>query len=209
MRLDRPLVLATQNEGKVAEFERLFGDFDVEIRGLKDFSPIPEVQEDGKTFEDNAVKKARFTAKLLGLPTLADDSGLMVKALGGMPGVLSARYAGMEATDKENNLKLLRAMEGVQDRRATFVCVIAISVPRGASLIYEGSCRGLIVEGLTGSEGFGYDPLFYYPPLGKTFAQMPPEEKNRISHRGRAMAELREEFDKVLTWLEQRLGEEP
>jgi XTP/dITP diphosphohydrolase len=202
------LVLATQNEGKIAEFKGLLMDFDVEIRSLKDFGPIPQAREDGKTFKENAVKKARFTAKVLGLPTMADDSGLRVKALGGMPGVRSARYAGEDATDERNNLKLLRAMESIEDRSATFVCVIAVSVPSGASLIYKGTCKGLITLKLTGTHGFGYDPLFYYPPLGKTFAQMSSEEKNRISHRGTAMAALRHEFDKVLIWLNEGLAED-
>ncbi len=183
-------------------------DFDVEIRGLKDFGPVPQAREDGATFEENAVMKARVTAKVFGLPTLADDSGLTVKALVGMPGVRSARYAGEDATDERNNLKLLEAMESIEDRSATFVCVIAVSMPSGASLIYKGTCEGLITHKLTGTHGFGYDPLFYYPPLGKTFAQMSSEEKNRISHRGRAMAALRHEFDKVLIWLKQGLAEE-
>ena len=208
MNLDRPLVLATKNEGKIAEFKGLLAHFDIEIRSLKDFGPIPLVEEDGETFEENAVKKARFTARVLGLPTLADDSGLVVKSLGGMPGVLSARYGGEGATDEENNLKVLKAMEDIEDRAATFVCVIAIAVPGGASLLYEGTCDGLISQKLTGNQGFGYDPLFYYPPLEKTFAQMSGEEKNRISHRGKAMAKLGEEFEKVLIWLRQRLREE-
>jgi XTP/dITP diphosphohydrolase len=209
MQLDRPLVLATRNEGKILEFKTLLSDFDVEVKDLKDFGSIPPVNEDGETFEDNAVKKARFTAKVLGLPAIADDSGLMVKALGGMPGVYSARYAGENATDKENNRKLLRALEGTESRLANFMCVIAVAVPRGPALIYEGRCDGVITESLTGDQGFGYDPLFYYPPLKKTFAQMTSEEKNRVSHRGMAMAELKREFDKVLIWLRQRLKEEP
>lgn len=206
MNLDRPLVLATHNAGKIAEFRGLLADFDVEIRGLKDYGPIPPVEEDGETFEENAVKKARFTARVLGLPALADDSGLMVSALGGMPGVLSARYAAEDATDEANNLKLLKAMEGIEDRSAAFACILAVSVPSGATLLYEGRCDGVIARDLIGTHGFGYDPLFFYPPLEKTFAQMSSEEKNRISHRGRAMAELREEFDKVLIWLNQRFG---
>ncbi len=209
MKRDRPLVLATRNEGKIAEFKTLLADFDFGIKSLKDFGPIPPMEEDGETFEDNAVKKARFAAKVLGLPAMADDSGLMVKALGGMPGVRSARYAGEGATDQANNLKLLQAMKGVENREATFMCVIAIAVPRGPALIYEGTCDGMIAQELTGSQGFGYDPLFYYPPLKKTFAQVSREDKNRVSHRGRAMAELRSEFDKVLIWLGQRLEEEP
>ncbi len=202
-----PLVLATRNEGKIAEFKSLFADFDIEIKGLKDFGPIPPVEEDGQTFEDNAVKKACFTARVLGFPAIADDSGLMVKALDGAPGVFSARYAGPDAGDEANNLKLLKAMEGVEDRGAAFACVIAIAVPRGPALIYEGACDGVITREPVGGQGFGYDPLFYYPPLKKTFAQMSTEEKNRLSHRGMAMAELRDEFNKVLVWLRQRLKE--
>ena len=209
MKLERPLVLATRNNGKISEFKGLLADFDIEIKSLKDFGPVPPIEEDGDTFEDNAHKKATFTAKVLGLPALADDSGLMVKALGGMPGVKSARYAGETATDKANNIKLLNAMKDMEDRDASFFCIIAIAVPAGPALIYEGRCDGQINQKLVGNKGFGYDPLFYFPPLKKTFAQMTPAEKNRVSHRGKAMAELRTEFDKVLIWLMQRLAEEP
>ncbi len=180
-------------------------NFDIEIMSLNDFGPIPEVFEDGETFEDNAVKKALFAARTLGVPAFADDSGLMVNAIGGMPGVQSARFAGDNAGDNANNLKLLKAMENEQDRNAIFKCVIAIAVPSGPCLIYEGQCEGTITRKLEGDNGFGYDPLFFYPPLNKTFAQMTTEEKNRLSHRGKAMAELRDEFDKVLIWLKQRL----
>lgn len=204
-----PLVLATRNDGKISEFKALLKDFGIEIQSLEDFGPIPPVEEDGQSFEDNAVKKARFTARVLGFPALADDSGLMVEALDGEPGVHSARYAGENATDEENNLKLLKALKGVKDRGAAFMCVIAIAVPSGPALIYEGRCEGDIVEKLKGNQGFGYDPLFYYPPLKKTFAEMSTAEKNLVSHRGKAMAELRSEFDKVLIWLGQRMREAP
>jgi len=207
--LDRPLILATRNLGKISEFRELLSGFDVEIMSLNDFGPIPPVEEDGETFEENAYKKAHFTAKVLGFPALADDSGLVVPALGGDPGVRSARYAGDGADDLENNRKLLKTMEGIAKRTALFQCVIAIAVPRGPALVYEGKCQGEITEKMEGDRGFGYDPVFYYPPLKKTFAQMSIEEKNRVSHRGKAMAELREEFDKVLLWLKQRLSEEP
>lgn len=209
MKLDRPLVIATRNQGKASEFKRLLKDFEIDIKCLDDFGPLPEIEEDGDTFEDNAVKKARFAARILGLPALADDSGLVVKALGGMPGVYSARYAGDHADDLANNRKLLQAMKGIKDREASFVCVIAIAVPRGPALIYEGTCNGIITEEPRGEGGFGYDPIFYYPPLRKTFAEMTPEEKNHVSHRGKAMAELKEEFEKVMIWLRQRLDEEP
>jgi len=202
-------VLATRNRGKISEFKELFSGSGVEIRSLDDFGPLPPVVEDGKTFEDNAVKKARFTARVLGLPALADDSGLTVKALEGKPGVLSARYAREGATDRENNIRLLDRMKGVEERGAAFICILAIAVPRGPALVYEGICEGVISKAPAGNQGFGYDPLFYYPPLKKTFAQISPAQKNRVSHRGKAMAELRADLDKVCIWLRQRLSEEP
>ena len=202
-----PLVLATRNKGKTEELKALLADFPVDIKNLTDFGPTPAIEEDGETFEDNAVSKARFTAKVLGLPALADDSGLMVEALGGAPGVRSARYAGENATDFENNIKLLKELENVENRSAAFACTIAIAVPWGPALIYEGRCEGSITTEQAGTQGFGYDPVFYYPPLHKTFAQLSTEEKNRVSHRGQALKELRSEFDKVLIWLRQRLIE--
>ena len=202
-----PLVLATTNEGKTEEIRALLAEFPVEIKNLTDVGPTPPIEEDGETFEDNAVKKARFVAKILGFPALADDSGLMVESLGNGPGVRSARYAGEEATDAENNAKLLRELENVENRDAAFACVIAIAVPWGPALIYEGRCQGVIADKPIGSQGFGYDPVFYYPPLKKTFAQLSTEEKNQVSHRGQALGQLRDEFHKVLIWLRQRLVE--
>jgi XTP/dITP diphosphohydrolase len=202
-----PLVLATRNAGKTEELRKLLGDFPVVIKNLADFGPMPPVAEDGLTFEENAVKKARSTAKFLGLPALADDSGLAVEVLGGAPGVRSARYAGEHASDADNNAKLLRELRDVENRAAAFLCVIAIAVPWGPTLVYEGRCEGLIAEEPAGTEGFGYDPVFFYPPLHQTFAQLTTEEKNEVSHRGRALRELRNEFDKVLIWLRQRLAE--
>ena len=202
-----PLVLATTNEGKTEEIRALLAEFPVDIKNLTDFGPTPEIEEDGQTFEDNAVKKARFIAKILGFPALADDSGLMVEALGNKPGVRSARYAGEEASDADNNAKLLKELEKVENRTAAFACVIAIAVPWGPALIYEGRCEGIITNEQVGTKGFGYDPVFYYPPLQKTFAQLSTEEKNQVSHRGQALRQLRDEFDKVLVWLRQRLVE--
>jgi len=207
--LDRPIVLATGNTGKIREFKDLLADFPVEMKSLDDFGPIPSVVEDGETFEDNAVIKARHAARMLGLPAIADDSGLEVAALGGAPGVRSARYAGEKADDNERNRKLLDALEGVEDRRARFVCVLAIAVPRGPALLYEGICEGLIAKEMRGNNGFGYDPVFFYPPFGKTFAELSADEKNKVSHRGKALSELHNEFDKVLVWLRRRLAEEP
>jgi XTP/dITP diphosphohydrolase len=202
-----PLVLATRNEGKTEELKALLADFPVDIKNLTDFGPTPAIEEDVETFEENAVSKARFTAKVLGLPALADDSGLMVEALGGAPGVRSARYAGENATDLENNIKLLKELENVENRSAAFACTIAIAVPWGPALVYEGRCEGSITTEQAGTQGFGYDPVFYYPPLEKTFAQLSTEEKNRVSHRGQALRELRGEFEKVIIWLRQRLIE--
>lgn len=209
MTLSGALVLGTGNEGKIAEFHQLLSGFSIHIMSLKDFGPLPPIIEDGRTFEDNAYKKAHAVARATGMPCLADDSGLTVASLGGAPGVRSARYAGENATDEENNLKLLREMEGMSNREAAFECVLAIAVPRGPALIYEGRCEGLVGTELRGDQGFGYDPLFYYTPLGKTFAELSHQEKNAVSHRARAMFELKKEFDKVLGWLEQRMTEEP
>ena len=209
MEFDKPLILATKNKGKIAEFRDLFENTGFAVKSLYDFGPIPGVVEDGITFEDNAVKKARFTARVLGFPAIADDSGLVVEALGGRPGVYSARYAGEDATDELNNLKLLEEMKDISAREAYFACVLAIAVPRGPALIYGGKCHGIIAHETAGSQGFGYDPLFYHPPSGKTFAEIPSKDKNRLSHRGIAMLELKQEADKVLVWLKQRLSEEP
>ena len=201
------IVLATKNAGKAKEFQQLLKNFPVEIKNLNDFGPIPEVEENGATFDDNAYKKASFTARVLGLPAIADDSGLVVEALGGAPGVRSARYAGENATDKENMEKLLREMEGKTNRKAAFECVISIAVPSGPALTYEGRCEGEITTKPEGVAGFGYDPVFFFPEYGKTFAEISSEEKNRVSHRGRALQEVVAEFDKVLAWLEARLDE--
>jgi XTP/dITP diphosphohydrolase len=180
-------------------------EFPVNIKNLDDFGPIPPVEEDGDTFDKNAYKKASFTSRILDLPALADDSGLLIKALGGAPGVHSARYAGENASDEQRCSKVLSEMKGKTDRKATFECVISIAVPPGPALTYEGRCKGLIAEEPAGSNGFGYDPIFFFSPLKKTFAELTREEKNRVSHRGNALRELRAEFDKVLIWIKQQM----
>ncbi len=202
------LIIATRNRGKSEEIRKFLEDFPVDVKDLNDFGPIPEVREDGNTFEENAYKKAGFTAKVLGFPALADDSGLEVYALGNAPGVHSARYAGPNATDDENNEKLLVNLSGITDRRARFSCVLSLAVPMGAALTYEAACEGEILEAPQGRNGFGYDPLFLYPPLGKSFGEMTLEEKSQVSHRGKALSELKSEFDKVIKWLNMRLDEE-
>ena len=199
------LVIATRNKGKTKEIKALLNDFPVEIKNLDDFGPIPHLEEDGDTFDENAYKKASFAARILGLPALADDSGLIVEALDGAPGIHSARYAGENATDEQRYLKLLDDMKGKSNRRAAFECVISIAMPTGPALTYEARCEGLITTEPAGSNGFGYDPIFFYPPYNKTFAQITGEEKNRISHRGKALAELKSEFDKVLIWIKQHM----
>lgn len=202
------IVVATRNRGKSQEIREFLSDFPVDVRDLNDFGPIPEVKEDGATFEENAYKKAYFTARVLGLPALADDSGLEVEALGGAPGVHSARYAGSNATDEKNNLKLLDALKGVTNRKARFCCVLSLAVPTGPALTYEASCEGVIAEEPRGTNGFGYDPVFFYPPAGKTFGEMDLQEKSLVSHRGRALKEMKDEFSKVLLWIGKRLEEE-
>jgi XTP/dITP diphosphohydrolase len=201
------IVLATRNAGKMKEFQQLLQNFPVEIQNLNDFGPIPEVEEDGETFDENAYKKAFSTAKVLGLPAIADDSGLVVEVLGGAPGVRSARYAGENATDEENIAKLLQEMTGKTERHAAFECVISIAVPSGPALTYEGRCDGEITTEPRGESGFGYDPVFYCPEYGKTFAELSSQEKNSISHRGKALKEVAAEFPKILAWLESRLAE--
>jgi XTP/dITP diphosphohydrolase len=199
------LVIATRNLGKTAEIRELLQGFAVAVKSLSDFGPIPEVEEDGRTFDENAYQKSSFTARVLGFPALADDSGLTVEALGGAPGVFSARYGGERATDAERCRKLLDEMKGRANRRAAFECVISLAVPGGPALTYEGHCEGLIAEGPAGSNGFGYDPIFFYPPCNKTFAQLTRAEKSRVSHRGKALRELRDEFEKVMIWIKRHM----
>lgn len=203
-----PLVIATGNPGKVLEIQDYLNGFPIQIKSLADFGPIPEVVEDGETFEENAYKKASFTAKILGIPSLADDSGLMVDALGGEPGVWSARYAGPDATDQQRVAKLLEVMQGQTNRKAAFECVLSLAVPSGPALTYEARCEGLIAEAPAGEMGFGYDPIFFYPPSNKTFGQMTVAEKKRVSHRGKALNELRREMDKVLIWIRRHMPPE-
>lgn len=199
------LVIATGNPGKTAEIRDLLKGFPINIKNLEDFGPLPPVVEDGDTFDENAYKKASFVSKILGLPALADDSGLVVEALGGAPGVYSARYAGENASDRQRYTKLLDEMKGQTNRRAAFECVLSLAVPTGAALTYEARCEGVIAEKPAGDGGFGYDPVFYYPPLKKTFGELSREAKSRISHRGKALLELRAELDKVLIWIKQNI----
>ncbi len=196
------IVLATTNQGKTREINALLKGFPVEIKNLNDFGQIPEVIEDGTTFDDNAYKKASFTARVLGYPAMADDSGLCVEALDGAPGVWSARYAGENATDADNVNKMLDDLKDKDNRNAAFKCVISIAVPTGAALTYEGECQGVITKEPVGDNGFGYDPLFFYPEFNKTFAQLSIQEKGRVSHRGKALKEIADEMDKIIEWID-------
>jgi len=192
--LIKELVLATRNPDKGRELAALLGDVGVTIRTLAEFPGAPEVVEDGETCEANATKKAVTIARATGLPAVADDTGLMVEALGGRPGVHAARYAGEGATYEDNWKKLLRELTGVprEKRRAQFVTVAAIADPKGTVSLVRGVLDGLIAEAPAGTRGFGYDPVFFVPELGKTLAQLAPEEKNRVSHRARAFEKVRE-----------------
>ncbi len=200
------LVLATRNRGKIVEIEEMLEAFPVQLRTLDDFDRISPIIEDQDSFYGNAAKKAGVTARILGLPAMADDSGLIVDALDGAPGVYSARWAGENATDAQRCQRILADLQGKTNRKAAFECVISIAVPSGAALAYEGRGEGLIAGGPQGHNGFGYDPIFYYPPLGKTFAELSREEKRRVSHRGKALVMLEKEFDKAMLWIEQQMA---
>ncbi len=188
----RTLLIATRNPGKVREFAALLAALPFELRGLEGIPDAPHVAEDGVTYHDNAYAKALALARFSGLPTLADDSGLEVDALDGAPGVRSARFAGVDADDGDNVRFLLRCLAGrpPAERTARFRCVLVVARPDGETIAAEGSCEGMISEAPRGTSGFGYDPIFFYPPAGRTFAELSAAEKNRVSHRARACADL-------------------
>jgi XTP/dITP diphosphohydrolase len=190
----RELVLATRNHDKVIELVALLGDLGITIRTLDEFPDAPDVVEDGDTCEANAVKKARAIAESTGLPAVADDTGLEVDALGGRPGVYAARYAGEDATYEDNCRKLLRELTGVprEQRTARFLTVAAIALPSDGIRVAQGTLEGMIAEEASGTLGFGYDPVFLIPKLGKTLAQLSADQKNTISHRAKAFAKVRE-----------------
>jgi XTP/dITP diphosphohydrolase len=188
------LLLATRNRGKKREIEDFLrsGGLDLRLLSLDDAGVGADAEESGGTFAENARLKADFYSRLTGLDTLGDDSGLEVAALGGRPGVRSARYAGEDADDDGRIRKLLAEMDGVVDRRARFVSAVCLSRQGSPLAAFVGEVAGEILGEKRGAGGFGYDPLFLVPPLGKTFAELPLEEKNRISHRARALAQVRE-----------------
>ena len=198
------ICIASGNRGKIAELNKLLSEYitdvDIELVSLKDVGFTGEIVEDGETFEENALIKARAASSFSGLPAIADDSGLIVNALNGEPGVYSARYAGEPCDDQKNNEKLLENLKGIGERIAAFVCVIAFVVPEGQPLsgdpiIGLGYCPGEILFNPRGNGGFGYDPLFWVDSLGKTFAEMSADEKNALSHRGAAIKAFAREFN--------------
>lgn len=187
------IVAASKNKHKIEEIEAITKKYGMEVVA-RDEAGVPdvEIEEDGTTFEENSLKKAKGILELCGKPTIADDSGLMVDYLGGAPGVYSARFAGEDATDAKNNEKLLRMLKDVtrRERTAKFVSVITLAFPDGEVLVARGECHGIIIEEEIGENGFGYDPLFVPDGFNKTFAQLTAEEKNEISHRANALREL-------------------
>jgi len=189
---DVELLVATRNAGKLREIRDLLAGEGIAVYGLADFPDLPEVVEDGDTFQANAIKKARQIAQATGKTTLADDSGLEVEALGGAPGVYSARYAGDDADDAANNRKLLSELKGIdpENRRAAFCCAMALVTSHGEIHEVCGRVEGVVLEHNQGEGGFGYDPLFWLPDHQQSMAQIPLHEKNRISHRGQALSRM-------------------
>jgi len=198
------ILVATTNPGKIAEIRAML-DFDVEWLGLSDFPNVSEIKEDGRTFAENARKKALGYAKQTGLWTIADDSGLVVDALGGDPGVKSARFSGSKnknrtLLDHKNMAKVLKLLEGVpkEQRTARFICCLCLACPEKILAETRGELEGLIADEEIGENGFGYDPIFFVPHLNKTVAQLTREEKNAISHRGNAIRELNHFLEQLL-----------
>ncbi len=185
----KEIIIATKNRGKLAEFSELLGNY-FSFKSLLDFDQAPKIIENGSTFEENALKKAEIISAFFNKITIADDSGLVVKALNGEPGIYSARYAGNNSTDDENVNKLLKNIKAIKNRQAKFVCVIAFVNPSGTTKLFEGSCEGVIIDEKRGNNGFGYDPIFYLPEMQKTMAELDPADKNKISHRSIAAKKL-------------------
>ncbi len=186
----RTIVIATRNKGKLRELRSILADAYDDILSLSDFDNIPDIEETGLSFRENALIKAKITSDFLGMDAIGDDSGLVVDALGGAPGIYSARYAGEGASDDDNNQKLLSELKGEKNREARFVCCIALVLVDGTREFFEGECGGQIIQKKKGENGFGYDPVFYVPQYGKTMAELGPDIKNKISHRAIASEKL-------------------
>jgi len=188
----KEIMIATKNIGKVKEFEHIFSRYQIKVKSLLDLPGAEDVVEDGDTFEENALIKARTIAEQYHIMALADDSGLEIDALYGRPGIYSARYAGPNRDDLANLNKVLAELETVDDlnRSARFVCALAIVTPEGKEYVVRGECEGQILTECRGTDGFGYDPIFYLPHLDKTMAQIPKSQKNVLSHRANAFVKL-------------------
>ena len=189
------VLLASNNGHKIKEIKEILGDF-FDVVSLREAGVESDPEETGATFEENARIKAVAGMKASGMPCIADDSGLEVFALDGLPGVMSARYAGGHGDDSANNEKLLRELENASDRSARYVCVICMAFPNGHEIVARGECRGTILKEARGEGGFGYDPLFFFPQFGKTFAEITAEEKNVVSHRKAALREFEKIWEK-------------
>ena len=188
------IVFATKNEGKVREISEMLTSTGIELVSLNRFESVPEIVEDGLTYQENALKKARIVSGITGETVLADDSGLQVDILGGEPGIYSARYAGEDTTDEKNNAKLLSKLKNVpqEKRTASFHCALVLYYQNGRYDSFDGLWYGQIIDEQRGANGFGYDPIFLVPELNKTAAELPSEIKNKLSHRGQAFAKLKE-----------------
>lgn len=192
------IFLATKNIGKINEFKRLVAGKNIEVLSILDSEDIPEVEEDGETFEENSRKKAVEIAKYLNMYTISDDSGLCVDYLNGAPGVYSARYSGENANDANNMDKLLKDLEGIENRRAKFVSVVSLAKPDGEVHSYRGEAEGEIMHEKHGENGFGYDPIFFSYELNMCFGEASPEQKKSVSHRAKAFEKLMTEMDSII-----------
>lgn len=197
------VIVATKNAGKAKDFEKILQPYGVKVRTLLDFPQIEDVEETGKTFEENAILKAETISKKFNEMVIADDSGVMIDALDGRPGVFSARYAGEDKNDEENNNKVLAEMADVpeKDRGARFYCAIAVAQPGKPTITVNGICEGSILFERRGNNGFGYDPIFFVTSLNKSMAELTPDEKNQISHRASAMKKLE---NKLIQFLKEK-----
>lgn len=192
------IFLATKNKGKINEFKKLVENKNMEVLSILDSEDIPEVEENGKTFEENSQKKAVEIAKYLNMVTISDDSGLCVDYLDGAPGIYSARYSGEDATDEKNIDKLLADLKQAENREAKFVSVVSVGKPNGEVYSFRGEATGKILSERRGTNGFGYDPVFLSDDLGKSFGESNSDEKKSVSHRARAFEKLMSEFDKII-----------
>ena len=196
----KEVIIATKNPGKAKEFEEIFSSRGITVRTLLDFPEIPEVEETGTSFEENAILKAESVSHALNQMVISDDSGLIVDALDGRPGIYSARYAGEPKNDENNTDRVLSELQGIseENRTARFYCALAITVPGQETKTVSGTCEGRILEERRGTNGFGYDPVFYVPEKGCSMAELSSDDKNKISHRANALKKLDVLLDSIL-----------